>query len=70
MAQPISYKVELRNLLRFPEMENLRHKIMPPEGHAEQELDAGHRLVPRADAHTALDQVPLESLHVVWRCRI
>jgi hypothetical protein len=41
---------------------------MPSQGHAEQKLDAGHGLVARADADTALDQMLLKILHIV-RCR-
>ena len=40
---------------------------MTSQSHAEQEFDSGHRLVARADAGAALDQVLLEILHIIRR---
>ena len=59
-----------RYLYRLFKVKNLSHEIMTPKGHAEQEFNARHRLVARADAGAALDQMLLEILHIIRRRRL
>ena len=56
-----------RYLYRLFKVKNLGDQIVPPQGHAEQKLDASHRLVARANADAAFNQVLLEILHVIRR---
>src|ERR1700720_2600613 len=57
----------LWDLLGLAKVIDLGRKIQPPQRHAHQELHPGHDAIAIADAYAALDQVQLESAHVI-RC--
>jgi ATP-dependent helicase/nuclease subunit A len=52
------------------DLERFGYQIMPSKRHAEQELDASHGLIARADARPALNQMLLEILHIIRRRRL